>query len=1027
MEDQSDNHDLNEVGGELTSTGPQPKPASLLHAQVQFELEVQPCVCFRCGMVLTGRNGLRKHSRNHPAGNEDVCAFCGKCFIQQSQLKKHMLTHTKSHICSQCGKGYCGISALVQHMHKKHRDKFRSCSQCYSEFSKTSDLVTHMTYHLPCVHCGQLLSNLHAMYLHIEVHEKKKLEHIKELKMDENNVQANYGMDVGQDSDNQHQTTAMTSQNQFLCYACGKEFLTCCELESHVSSEATQKPHVCHVCEQRFTLPHSLRVHMTYHPVCPVCQKTFSMGSDLTKHVCTGRQINNTNPESTEIKMEVPHRKEKQSAVKNQLSLMSISPLQSPMLQKSLSKEPTPNAGSVSQEPNTELNLDSHTREEHHMCSHCSDVFTNLVELQNHKITVHSRLFTCLICHEKFSVLDMLKKHLIEHHGKMCDDSSEMEEPKICVSLSHNEASSLTPKRQNKYNSDHSYALACEGERELISTPKSSPSEKRYFCPICFQKFVLLDSLNIHLKYHPSCPVCGRKVYKPSDLQVHVCATGTQTVDSSLSESGQTSLEPPSQPWGAGEHTESQEPYNHSSQHVIPVVEKGKPSQCDKNHTQTSSRMSHPLEGKEQPRVVCPQCGEGFSTESNLTIHLRYHTVCPFCDKTFTHESALKAHIQTHIHLGHDSHQNIEGVQSNISQDSVKNQDGQELETTKRRLKCHKCTCCSKSYVTLFSLQNHVKKEHSGLRPYKCHQCAKGFKTFSKLKLHILTHTGNKCHICPHCDKGFITKTGLKIHVNTHTRKMVYPCPQCDRQFLQRGNLRVHMLTHTKVKPYKCEVCGKGCSTKQALIYHMRTHTKEKPYLCQHCGKAFSQVSSLKAHMYTHTGDHPLKCTYCDKRFVQARILKEHMCTHTGEQPYSCAHCSKRFRNLSSLRLHKMIHTGKQPHVCTKCGKGFRTSTTLRYHMSSHTGVAPHTCLHCGKEFTGAAYLKIHMFAHLGRKPHPCPHCSKGFNQLSLLKRHISKAHKGKSLYSNCKACVSGFTEVPELVKHMSSHKKSCL
>ncbi|XP_041455792.1 zinc finger protein 37-like [Lytechinus variegatus] len=287
----------------------------------------------------------------------------------------------------------------------------------------------------------------------------------------------------------------------------------------------------------------------------------------------------------------------------------------------------------------------------------------------------------------------------------------------------------------------------------------------------------------------------------------------------------------------------------------------------------------------------------------------------------------------------------------------VQEMHGDDDGSDKSGEKIYSCRTCGKSFRQVASFRAHLimhrnkaanSKFESDVLPkadgkshqkrtYPCEFCGKVFSEMYHYKRHKNNvHTKEVSYPCTLCDRVFFTKSRLKDHMVTHSGKKDVACDMCDLMFFLPSQLKIHKKTvHVEGKPYLCDLCGSSFKAKGILKqHHLTVHTDIKKFPCRQCGKPFSRSSLRNQHEKVHSGLNPYPCEYCGKGFRDKFKLRVHVNWHLGIHPFACDVCGKTFLVKGNLTKHMRVHTGERPYVCQKCGRGCVDSSQLKKHMS---------------------------------------------------------------------------------------------
>lgn len=310
-----------------------------------------------------------------------------------------------------------------------------------------------------------------------------------------------------------------------------------------------------------------------------------------------------------------------------------------------------------------------------------------------------------------------------------------------------------------------------------------------------------------------------------------------------------------------------------------------------------------------------------------------------------------------------------------------------------------------KSYYVFSIDQSQISITTNGNKLYSCNVCTGIYQRRGALKKHYL-----KAHINYH----YLTSRDLQIagfkgerlektldkwkYAEDHIG--YYHCHKCCLSYITALELRNHVMSHS--------------TTLQSHITKKLPDIVTKAYeLCLYCDKTFENEEDRKSHL---SKIHASKkrshmCPYCQINFFDLFTLQKHMCTAHEELYFGCAECKERFTSRELAKSHKTVCLNN---LCIKLesDNNVRNNTLLieeppKIEIIELKNDEPNK-VNVKNEFPIEESVK---------------HESKRKDESKkdgLQKEEVKKTVESKSYPFYCPDCKKGFTQQPNLARHMS-------
>uniref|UniRef100_A0A7M4FTM7 Zinc finger protein 236 n=1 Tax=Crocodylus porosus TaxID=8502 RepID=A0A7M4FTM7_CROPO len=488
---------------------------------------------------------------------------------------------------------------------------------------------------------------------------------------------------------------------------------------------------------------------------------------------------------------------------------------------------------------------------------------------------------------------------------------------------------------------------------------------------------------------------------------------------------------------------------------------------CNKKFSRVASLKAHIMLHEKEENLICSECGDEFTLQSQLSIHMEEHRQelvgsrthsCRTCKKEFETSSQLKEHMKTHYKIRVS---NPRSYNRNIDRSGF----------------TYSCPHCGKTFQKPSQLTRHVRI-HTGERPFKCSECGKAFNQKGALQTHMIKHTGEKPHSCAFCPAAFSQKGNLQSHIQrVHSEVKngpTYNCTECSCVFKSLGSLNTHISkmhmsgsqnsassttdsTHVTTESVSQPLTTPPANLLQPVDNKWKSATHFRSPLLQ---QTENQVTSAAAHqgqqavtdviqqLLELSEPSPVENNQPQQPGQQLNIavginrdILQQALENSGlssipvsAHPTDCSQiktpaAQDQNPDVQNISDHQAdlnnAEQDKGQESLDKMDKKEKKvlkkkSPFLPGSIREENGIRWHVCPYCSKEFKKPSDLVRHIRIHTHEKPFKCPQCFRAFAVKSTLTAHI-KTHTGIKAFK-CQCCMKCFSTSGSLKVHIRLH-----
>lgn len=240
--------------------------------------------CFECDEIFRHLPDLCSHLFKHPKAVPRLCENCGTGFISATQLNCHIAKRNRQYTemlyeCDVCSLGFTNQFLLEFHKEAHKAPHIVQCGKCDEGFESGSSFLRH-----------------YELSHHLTDFGKRNTKKATNKKLKECEWHCSICKAIfNSPSDLCIHMLTHSQNNTFICVNCGVGYynMTYQMIMQHKTAHEKKAFHVniqCDVCDEYFTEPELLSVHMKthygyYYYDCRVCKESFKEGHLLLNHL----------------------------------------------------------------------------------------------------------------------------------------------------------------------------------------------------------------------------------------------------------------------------------------------------------------------------------------------------------------------------------------------------------------------------------------------------------------------------------------------------------------------------------------------------------------------------------------------------------------------------------------------------------------------------------------------------------------------------------------------------------------------